>query len=322
MAMATAANRRKVAGKWVKVRGRVVDQFGQPIEDLEVRGGLSYPSCDGAPAGPRKTCERPTDGDGCYELPFPVDGPGGTLCVMFPRRHRKSDGSVLILKHGYRVDIEACEGEIAILDRCYESGACMVSGTVEREVVGCDGRRPEYEPFCGVTVQIVDRERNVVGTKSTDTFGQFSLPMPKDGPLCLQFQPELTDDGQSWCLEEPEREVLASCDRPFVLGDPVRYVLCRARITGVITDGKCGIAGFPVKLIHPCAEHCRDATTDVDGCYRFDKVAPGSVRLIFRDVYCGDDQKEWELAETSQAVQCLEVKAGDLIHATPVTYGP
>ena len=337
MAMATAANRRKVTGKWVKVRGRVVDQFGQPIEGLEVQGGLTYPSCDGAQGRPQKTCERPTDGDGCYELPFQLDGPGGTVYVMFPRRHQEPDESVLVLKRGYRVDLEACEGEITIPERRYESGACMLSGGVEREVVGCDGRRPEYEPFDGVTVQICDPKGEVIGTKSTDIFGRFSLPMPKEGPLYLQFPQVQTVDGQCWRLEEPEREVLAPCDRPFVLSDPVRYVLSLARIIGVITDGKCGLAGFPVKLIHSRAEpiHSRakpihspaepsvEATTDADGCYRFDKVAPGSVRLIFRETFCDGEQKEWELNPASEAVQCLdEVKAGDLIHATPVTYGP
>jgi hypothetical protein len=243
---------------------------------------------------------------------------------MFPRKHQQPDGTVLVLKRGYRVDLEACEGEVAILDRCYESTACMLSGFVEREVVGCDGRRPEYEPFCGVTVQVVDHKGTVVDTRSTDALGQFCLPMPKEGPLYLRFQEEVTDEGQSWCLEEPEREVLASCDRPFLLGDRVRYVLCRARITGVITaaDGKRGLAGVPVKLTHPCAEHCRDRTTDTDGCYRFDNVAPGPVRLIFRGCFCDAEQREWELTEAGEAVQCFEVKAGDLIHAKPVAYRP
>lgn len=330
MAMATSvSNRAKVSnpakgtGKWVKVSGKVVDQFDQPIENLKVGGCLTYPSCDGVPGRPQtKSCEQQTDSHGRYELPFPVDGPGGTLCVMFPRRHEHPDGSVFVLKLGYRVDIEACEGEVAIPDRRYESGTCMLSGFVEREVVGRDGSCSEYEAIDRVTVQILDCKGDVIGTKSTDTLGKFSLPMPKEGPLYLRFQPELSVDGQTWRLEEPEREVLAPCDRPFNLGDTVRYVLCRARITGAITDGKSGLAGFPVKLVHSCAEHCDDTTTDSNGCYCFDDVPPGSIRLIFRAMYCDDRQNEWELTQTSQAVHCHEVKAGALVPAATVIYEP
>ncbi len=229
---------------------------------------------------------------------------------------------MLVLTRGYRVDVEACESDVTIPDRSYESTACMLYGAVEREVVDCDDRRREHEPFENVSVQIVDREGCVVGTVNTNAAGEFCLPMPKESPLYLRFPQELTVDGQSWCLEAPEREVLTSCCRPFVLGDPVRYELCRARITGVITDGKYGLPGFPIKLLHPCEDHCADTTTDADGCYRFDRVAPGSVRLVFRNGFCDAEQKEWELADPNQAVQRFAVKAGDLIHATPVTYGP
>src|SRR5262249_41386635 len=157
---------------------------------------------------------------------------------------------------------------------CYEATSCMLSGVVEREVVNCDGRRPEYEPFDDVTVQVVDREGCVLATVSTDAAGEFGLPMPKESPLYLRFPQELTEDGRGWCLEEPEREVFTSCCRRFMLADRVRYELSRARITGAIIDGKCGLAGLSVKLLHQDEEHCCDTTPDADGCYRFDRVAP------------------------------------------------
>jgi hypothetical protein len=318
--MATPSNPQVVTKTVVTVKGRVVDQLCQPILNLEVRGMYSPPGCDN-PQDKFRT-EACTLQDGCYELTFPAVEPSGTVCVLFPRTHEQPDGCVLVLTRGYRVDVEACESDVTIPDRSYESTACMLYGAVEREVVDCDDRRREHEPFENVSVQIVDREGCVVGTVNTNAAGEFCLPMPKESPLYLRFPQELTVDGQSWCLEAPEREVLTSCCRPFVLGDPVRYELCRARITGVITDGKYGLPGFPIKLLHPCEDHCADTTTDADGCYRFDRVAPGSVRLVFRGAYCDPKQKEWELADPNQAVQSFPVKGGDLIHATPVKYGP
>jgi hypothetical protein len=313
--MATNGN-----GKLLTVKGKVVDQSGNGIEGLEIRSVLTSPTCDGQSDQDQPTvC---TQSDGCYELPVSLEGADATLSVMYPRKHEQCDGGVLVLKRGYLVNVEACEGTITISDRCYESTACMLSGIVEREAVDCDGRRPEYEPFNGATIHLLDQKGKHLGTASTDPAGQFSMTMPKEGPLHLRFQPELTEDGQSWRLEAPEREVHATGGRPFLLADRVRYDLCRARITGVVTDGKCGLAGVSVKLIHHKAEQCCDATTDADGCYRFDKVAPGSVRLIFRAGFCDAEQKGWELVEPAQAVQTHEVKAGELIHATPVKYGP
>jgi hypothetical protein len=269
------------------------------------------------------TSQARTRHDGSYELKFSADEPGGWVSVQFPRTHEQNH-CVLALRRGYRVDIEACEtdGQIPIPDRCYESTASMLSGAVEREVVGCDGRRPEFEPYEGVTVQLVDREGCVLGAATTDPSGQFYLAMPKEGLAYLQLPQELTDGGQSWCLEDPEREVLTSCCQPSPLGDPLRYVLCRARITGAVTDGRRGLAGFPVRLSHARPEHCGEAKTDADGCYRFDDIAPGPVRLIFRETYCDADQEEWELTDPTHAVQSFAIKAGDLVHATPVTYGP
>jgi hypothetical protein len=320
---------------FITVKVNVVDTAKNPIHGLHVHGVLMTPDRKN-PANSKTSGFKPRtfkDQSGCYELNVPTSPPGSTLCVTFPRKH-PYQGTELILKQGYRVDVEIGDCDVHLSERVYEATTSIVSGFVEREIVGCDLNRPKYEVACGVTVKLFDTHgHSLLNSTTTDGAGEFFFPIPREVSPFLRFQTDINEGGQSWRLEESERQIHPRLDgRSWVLGDTVRYALCRARISGVVTNGKSGLKGVPITLIYlnnqngngsqngrePLYTKTRD-----DGSFQFENVAPGSsVRLVFPPSHIDDDNKEWELGETPGSQSIQMINAGDLLQADQVVFGP
>ena len=150
----------------------------------------------------------------------------------------------------------------------------------------------------GVTVNLKDEAGNVIATTNTDADGAYSFEDLDPGTYSVQF--EIPDDYEYSPLNaggddsldsdaDPvqdgmtETTTLESGDNddtldagiylPASLGD---YVWEDLNANGIQDDGDTGVEGVSVNLKDEAGNVIETTTTDADGAYEFDGLAPGT----------------------------------------------
>ncbi len=286
--------------------GCVKDYAGSSLEGIRIR------ALD-ARTGDSITFDD-TDGDGQFSLEV---GAGSSVRVIYPRSHKLPDGRLLILQQDEQIECQPY-GNLNLDDAIYGVRGCQISGQVVREVVLEDDSG--WMPLAGVQVTLLDAQDNPVGHATTDGDGEFCLFAKATGLLKLSFEKDKRIGTETLTPATADKTVYVESGYPFDVAEPIKYSVARAEVVVQVDDGKRGLRGVPVTLIHIRTKQRITKHTDDAGYHRFKDILPGAIELAFQSPYIDDAGTVWELGPGSQSSQMLAVQAGEVKMAERVSY--
>jgi uncharacterized repeat protein (TIGR01451 family)/fimbrial isopeptide formation D2 family protein len=167
-----------------------------------------------------------------------------------------------------------------------------------------DGIQDQGEaPVPGVTVTLLDADGNELATTTTDTDGAYLFDGLVPGDYTVTFTvpdgyvTSPTDAGDDDAADSDGTSVDVNLEpgehdptidlglyRPASLGD---FVWLDADRDGIQDEGEAPVPGVTVTLLDAEGNELATTTTDADGAYLFDGLAPGTYTVTFSDLPAG-----------------------------------
>jgi hypothetical protein len=309
---------RKHESAQVTISGKAVDSAGKGIDGLEIHVHFidSQQRRMEGRYDPLKT-----DVGGEFQLTQKNIPPGAkTACLTYPKRHTLPDSRAVALRGPELVEVPL-RTSYRLRDRVYETVGCAIQGSIVREVVR-DGRT-NREPFPQVPVDLIDTSGTGRGSVTSDVDGTFcfSPTLSKLEEFTLRFQPRLLIGADAWLTKTNEITIVVDPGFPGSPCEPVLYALDAAQIEGNVMAAGRGLGGVQVTLVWDASGARTTINTDDTGEYRFTKLSPGAVRLLFENRFTDRNNASWELTP-SQPEQVFNLRAGDRRRAVTVHYVP